>query len=171
MEASFALAQDVNGWGQTKSTGDTLGKQVFEMNCAKLNNEILGGDNPVLDPIEDEHAIELKREVGATKSLRMAKVPDFLEMWLGSQNLCATQRVSRAQNRQGTAVGYNFDTERIINASWSNLQIDGEAAFKLSERSHLQSRTLGEEKVGLCMPASWYSHQQITHLHNNQPLN
>jgi hypothetical protein len=35
----------------------------------------------------------------------------------------------------------------------------------------VQSRTLGEEAAGLGMPASRYSHQETTHLHNNQPLN
>jgi len=55
----------------------------------------------------------------------------------GSQNLCATQKEYRAQNKQMTAVGYISDTEEIIKASWSNFQHDGAAAFKLSERSPL----------------------------------
>jgi len=67
----------------------------------------------------------------------MAKVHDFLEMWQGSQNLRATQKESRAQNKQMTAVGYIPDTEEIIKASWSLFQQDGAAAFKLSERSPL----------------------------------
>jgi len=65
----------------------------------------------------------------------MAKVHDFLEMWQGSQNLQATQRESRAQNKQITAVGYISDTEEIVKATWSNFQHDGAAAFKLSEKS------------------------------------
>jgi len=36
-----------------------------------------------------------------------------------------------------TAVGYISDTEEMFKASWSNYQHDGEAAFKLSERSPL----------------------------------
>jgi len=67
----------------------------------------------------------------------MAKVHDFLEMWQGSQNLRATQNESRAQNKQITAIGYILDTEEIVKASWSLLQHDGAAAFKLSERSPL----------------------------------
>jgi len=67
----------------------------------------------------------------------MAKVHDFLEMWQGSQNLRATQKESRAQNKQMTAVGYISDTEEIVKASWSLFQHDGAAAFKLSERSPL----------------------------------
>jgi len=66
---------------------------------------------------------------------RMAKVHDFLEMWQGSQNLPATQKESRAQNKQMTAIEYISNTEEIIKASWSNFQHDGAAAFKLSEKS------------------------------------
>ena len=65
---------------------------------------------------------------------RMANVHDFLEMWQGSQNLCPTQKEPRAQNKQMTAVGYISDTEEIFKASWSLFQLDGPAAFKLSER-------------------------------------
>jgi len=67
----------------------------------------------------------------------MAKVHDFLEMWQGSQNLCATQKESCTQNKQMTAVRNISDTEEIIKASWSLFQHDGAAAFKLSERSPL----------------------------------
>jgi len=67
----------------------------------------------------------------------MAKVHDFLEMWQGSQNLRATQKESRAQSEQMTAVGYISDTEKIVKPSWSLFQHDGAAAFKLSERSPL----------------------------------
>jgi len=95
----------------------------------------LAGDNPVLNTTEAETDIELKREAEETKFDRMAKVHDFLEMWQGSENLAATQRESRAQNKQMTAVGYISDTEEIINASWTNFQHDGAAAFKLSEIS------------------------------------
>jgi hypothetical protein len=95
----------------------------------------LAGDNPVLDTTEAENDIVLKREAEERKLHRMAKVHDFLEMWQGSQNLRATQRESRAQNKQMTAVGYISDTEEIVNTSWTNFQHDGAAAFKLSERS------------------------------------
>jgi len=67
----------------------------------------------------------------------MAMVHDFLEMWQGSQNLRGTQKESRAQNQQMTAVWFISDTEEIVKASWSLLQQDGPAAFKLSERSPL----------------------------------
>jgi len=67
----------------------------------------------------------------------MAKVHDSLEMWQGSQNLRATQKESRAQNKQMTTVGYILDTEEIVKSSSSLFQHDGAAAFKLSERSPL----------------------------------
>jgi len=79
----------------------------------------------------------MKKDVEEWILHRMAKVHDCLEMWQGSQNLRATQKESRAQNKQMTAVGYISDTEEIIKASWSLFQHDGAAAFKLSERSLL----------------------------------
>jgi len=68
---------------------------------------------------------------------RMAKVHDFLEMWQGSQNLRATQKESRTQNKQMTAVGYILHMEQIVKASWSLFVLDGLAAFRLSKRSPL----------------------------------
>jgi len=40
----------------------------------------------------------MKKEAEEWKLHRMAKVHNFLEMWQGSQNLCATQKESLAQN-------------------------------------------------------------------------
>jgi len=79
----------------------------------------------------------MKSAVEERKLHRMANVHDFLEMWQGSQNLCATQTESHAPNKQVTAVGDTSDTEEIVKASWSTFQHDGTAAFKLSERSPL----------------------------------
>jgi len=79
----------------------------------------------------------MKKEAEERKLHRLAQVHDFLEMWQGSQNLCATQKKSLAQNKQMTAVGYISDTEEIVKAFWSLFQHDGAAGFKLSERSHL----------------------------------
>ena len=56
---------------------------------------------------------------------RLAKVHGFLDMWQGSQNLRATQKECRAQNKQMTAMGYISDMEEIVNASWSLFQHDG----------------------------------------------
>jgi len=79
----------------------------------------------------------MKKEVEERKFHRMAKVHNILEMWQGSQNLRATQKESRAQIKQMTAIGYILDTEEIVKASWSLFQHDCAAAFKLSERSPL----------------------------------
>jgi hypothetical protein len=84
-----------------------------------------------------EYDSEMKKEAEEKALHKMAKVHNFLEMWQGSQNLGGTQKESRAQNNQVTAVGYISDTEEIGKASWSLFQHDCEAAFKLSERSPL----------------------------------
>jgi len=102
---------------------------------AWANNVLLAGDDPVLDSTSADTDMEMQREVEQKKLHRMAKVHDFLEMWQGSQNLQVTQKESRAQNKQMTAVGYISDTEDIVKASWSRFQHDGAAAFKLSEKS------------------------------------
>jgi len=104
---------------------------------AWANNRILAGIDPELDTTNTENDSEMKKEAEESKLHWMAKVHNFLEMWQGSQNLCATQKESRAQNKQMTAVGYILDMEEIVKASWSLFQHDGAAAFKLSERSPL----------------------------------
>jgi len=92
---------------------------------------MLAGTEPELDTMNTENNAEMKKEAEERKLHRMAKVHDFLEMWQGSQNLRATQKESRAQNKQMTAIGSISDTEEIVNASWSLFQHDGAAAFKL----------------------------------------
>jgi hypothetical protein len=90
----------------------------------------------------------MKKEAEERKLHRMAKVDDFLEMWQGSQNLRPTQKESRTQNRQMTAVGYISDTEEIVKASWSLFQHDGAAAFTLSQRSPLPPALSAEDIPG-----------------------
>jgi len=104
---------------------------------SSTNNGILAGDDLALDTMNTENDSEMKKEAEERKLHRMAKVHNFLEMWQGSQNQCATKKESRAQNKLMTAVGYISDTEEIVKASWSLFQHDGAAAFKLSERSPL----------------------------------
>jgi hypothetical protein len=115
VEASFSLGPDVLGWRQPKTTGETLCEKVIVRQFARANNGILAGNDPELDTINTEHDLEMKQDAEERKLHRMAKVHDFLEMWQGSQNLCATQKESRSQNKQMTAVGYILDTEEIIN--------------------------------------------------------
>jgi hypothetical protein len=88
-----------------------------------------------MDTTNTENDSEMKKEAEERKLHRMAKVHNFLEMWQGSQNLRATQKESRAQNKQITAVGYISDPEELVKSSWSLFQHDGAAVFKLSERS------------------------------------
>jgi len=137
VEDSFSLGRDVIGWRQSKTTGETLREKVIVRQFARANNGILAGTDPELDTTNTENHSEMKKEAEERKLHRMAKVHDFLEMWQGSQNPGATQKESHAQNKQMTAVGYSSDTEEIVKASWSLLQHDGAAAFKLSERSPL----------------------------------
>jgi len=135
VEASFPLGRDVIGWRQSKPTVETLPETVILRQFARANDRSLAGDDPALDMPNTANDLEMKREAEQKKLPRMAKVHYFLKMWQGSQNLCATQKESRAQNKQMTAVGYISDTEDIVKASWSNFQHDGAAAFKLLERS------------------------------------
>jgi len=135
VEATFSLGRDVIGWRQLKTTGETLHKNVLVTQFAWANNGSLAGDNPVLDSSSTDNDMEMKREAEEKKFHRMAKVHDCVELWQGSQNLRATQKESRARNKQMTAVGYILDTEEIVKASWSNIQHDGVTAFKLLEKS------------------------------------
>jgi hypothetical protein len=137
VEASFSLGRDVIRWRQSKTTGETLREKVVVRQFARANNGILAGTDPELDNENKQNDSEMKKEAEERKLHRIAKVHDFLEMWQGSQNLRATQKESRAQNKQMTAVRYISDTEEIVKASWSLFQHDGAAAFKLSERSPL----------------------------------
>jgi len=137
VEASFSLGQDVIGWRQSKTTGETLRKKVVVSQFSRANNEILAGTNLELDTTMTENDSEMENEAEERKLHGMAKVHNFLEMCQGRQNLPAIQKESRTQNKQMTAVGYISDTEEIVKASWSLFQHDGAAAFKLSERSPL----------------------------------
>jgi len=108
VEASFSLGRDVIGCMQSKTTGETLREKVVVRQLAPANNGILAGTDPELDTPNTENDSEMKKEVEERKLYRMAKVHDFLEMWQGRQNLRATQKESRAQNKQMTAIGSYF---------------------------------------------------------------
>ena len=62
-------------------------------------------------------------------------VHHLLETGQVNHNLHATQKESRAQSVQITAVEYISDTEEIVKASPALFHHDGAAALKLSERS------------------------------------
>jgi hypothetical protein len=99
VEVSFSLGRDVIGRRQSKTTGETLHQKVVVRQFARANNGILGGTDPELDTMNTENDLKKKKEAEERKLHRMAKIRDFLEMWQGSQNLRATQKESRAQNK------------------------------------------------------------------------
>jgi len=160
VEASFSLGRDVIGWRQSKTIGETLREKVLVRQFAPASNGILAGTDQELNTPHTENDSEMKKEAEERKLHRMAKVHYFLEMWQGSQNLRATQKESRAQNKQMTAVEYISETEESIKASWSLFQHDGAAAFKLSERSPLppalSAKDLpGEQTQIINVPQIW----------------
>jgi len=130
---------------------------------ARANNENLAGTDMEWDTTNTENDSEMKEEAEERKLHRMAKVHDLLEMWLGSHNLHDTQKESRAQNKQMTAVGYISDTDEIVKASWSLCQHDGAAAFKLSERSPLPPALSAKNLPG--------GRTQILNLHRIRRIN
>jgi len=135
VEASCSLGRDVIGWRQSKTTGETLRENVVVRQSARANNRLLAADDQVLDSSSTDIDMEMKTEAEERKLHRMAKVRNFVEMWQGSQNLRATQKESRAENEQMTAVQYISDIEEIIKASWSIFTHDGAAACSFSEES------------------------------------
>jgi len=114
-----------------------LAEKVIVRQFAPAHNGILAGDYTAHASRETGNDLELKREAVETSLHRITEVHNFLEIWHGSQNVPATQKQSRSQNKQMIAIEYISDTEDMIEASWSNIQHDGAAAFKLSERSPL----------------------------------
>jgi len=135
VEANFSLGRDVIGCRQSKTRGETLWQHVIERLCAQPNNGILAGADPELDTTGTENDSEMKKEVEQTTLHRMADVHDLWGMWQGSHKLCATQKESRALNKQMTAMGYISDMEGIVKALWSVFQHDGAVAFQSSEWS------------------------------------
>jgi len=84
VEPSFALGRDVIWWRQSKTTQETLRKQVVVRLSIRVNNGILAGDDAVLDTTQAGNDIELKRDAEERKLHRMPTVHDFLKMWQGS---------------------------------------------------------------------------------------
>ena len=148
VEASFSLGRDVIGWRKSKTTGETLCEIVIEWQFAWVNHRTLAGSYTSTHSKGNENDLKLNQEAEKKTLHRMAKVQDFLEMWQGSQNICAAQKESHAQNEQMKPIWYISDTEEIINTSWSNFQQDGAAAFKLSERSPLPSTLSAKDHPG-----------------------
>jgi len=96
VEASYSLGREFVDWRQSKTTGETLRQEVVVRQFAGANNGILASTDPELDTTNTENESEMKKEAEECKLHRMSKVHDFLEMWQGSQNLCAIQKESCA---------------------------------------------------------------------------
>jgi hypothetical protein len=148
VEARFSLVQDVIGWKQSNTTGETPRKKVVVRQFAQANNRLLSPDDPVLDSTSAKYDLEMNREAQLMKLHQMAKVHDIGEMWQGSEYLQATQKESCTQTKQLTALGYISDTEEIVKPSWSLFQHDGAAAFKLSENSPVPLAVSAKELAG-----------------------
>jgi len=119
VESCFSLGRDVISWRQSKTTAETLGKKVIVRQFTWANTGILAADDPAFYMTNTENKSENNKEVEERELYRIAKVYDCLEMWQGSQNLPATQKESRAQNKQMKAVRYILDMEEIVKVSWS----------------------------------------------------
>jgi hypothetical protein len=137
VEASFSLGQNVISWRKSKTTDKTFPEKVVIRQYGRASNRILAGADSAFDIANTDNNSETTDKVEKSTLYGMAMVDDFLEMWLGRQNLHVTQKESHAQNKKITAIGYIVDIEEIVNASWSLFQHNGAAAFKLSERSTL----------------------------------
>jgi len=129
VEASVSLWQDMIGWMHSKITSEILLETVVVMQFTWANTGLLAADDAVLDATNPDNDLEIKRQVVQKKLHRMAKVHDFREIWLISQNVFATQKESHTQNKHMMELGYISDTEAVVKASWSNFQHDGAAAF------------------------------------------
>jgi len=114
VEGCFCLGKVVIGWRQLTTTGEDLRGKVVVMQFARGNSGIMAGADRLLNTANAENDLEMKKEAEETKLHIMAKVHDILEMWQGSQNLRGTQKESRAQKKQITAVGYISDMEEIV---------------------------------------------------------
>jgi len=99
VQASFSLGQDSIGSRESKTTGETLWEKVVVRQFDRANNGVLAGDCTALDIAQTENDLALKKEAEERKLHRMAMVHNILEMWQGSQNLCATTKKSHAQNK------------------------------------------------------------------------
>ena len=148
VEASFCIGRYIIGWRKSETTGEMLREKVVVGEFIWANNGILAGDYTGLDTTETKNNLELNKEAEDRNLRRIAEVTDLLEIWQRSQNLCATPKECRAQNKQMTAVGFISDSDEIIKASWSNFQHDGAAAFKLFDRSPLQPASSAKDLPG-----------------------
>jgi len=150
VEVSFSLGPAVIGWRESEITGQTLREKVSLRQYARVNHSIVVGHSTAFDTTETENDLGLKKDVVQSTLHRMAKAHNLIEMWQGSQTLCALQKKARHQNKQMTAIGCISDMEVIVKATWWLFQPDGAAAFTLSERAPLPPAVLAKD-----IPGGW----------------
>jgi len=85
VEASISLGWDVSGWRQSKTTGETLRENLLARHFVPPNNRILRSTDPEVYATNTENGSEMKKEAEERILHRMGMVPDFLEMWQGSE--------------------------------------------------------------------------------------
>jgi hypothetical protein len=78
VEASFSFRHDIIGWRQSKTTGETLRKNIVVRQFTRANNRILAGTNQDWYHTNTQHDSEMKKVAQERKLHRMAKVHDFL---------------------------------------------------------------------------------------------
>jgi len=125
VEASFSLVRNDIRWRQSKTTGETFRERAVATQFVQASNGIFAGSVPSLDTAYSGNDSDMKRDVKESKLHWMAKVHNFLEMWQGSQNLCATQKESHDQNMPMTDIEFILYTEEIFKVSSSLFQPDG----------------------------------------------
>jgi hypothetical protein len=133
VELSNSVVQEVIGWKQSKSTGETLCKTAIVRQFARANTGIMAGNDTALHTTDIENDVERKKDADERSMHRMAMVHDFLEMRQGNQNLHAILKESHVQNKQMTAITNISHKEKMFKVSWSLFQHDGMAAFELSD--------------------------------------
>jgi hypothetical protein len=86
-------------------------------------------DDPALVITTSETDWEMKSEAEEMKLHSMAKVQNIVDIWKGSQNIYATQKESRAQNKQIAAMEYIQDTQKVCHGFRLNFEHIGVAVF------------------------------------------
>jgi hypothetical protein len=97
VEASCSLGQDLIGWKQSETTGETIYETGVVRLFAHTNNGILGGNDQALDMKNTENDFEMQSEVEERKLQQMAKVHNILKTLEASQSPRVTQEASYSQ--------------------------------------------------------------------------
>ena len=118
MEASVSFGRDVIGWRQSKTSVETLRKEVLVRQFAPANNGILPGADPELDTTNTENHSEMKKEVEERKLHRLSKCSQHFGDVAGQPKpTCYPEGTSRskpAADRRGIHFGHRRDRRCIV---------------------------------------------------------